>query len=314
MTARRPIGGVDYPRTRQEFDDWFSSEETCAAFLTRLRWADGFVCPACSGTSAWRNARRQLQCCCCQRATSPTAGTIFARTRKPLRLWLLAMWTVTSHRHGSSARSLQRALGLRSYQTAWTWLHKLRRAMVRPDRDRLCGEVEVDECYVGGNGASGQRSMVAIAAEVRGRRTGRIRLARIRSASEDELVPFICRAVCEDAVVLTDDFKGYWHVERHGYRHVVKDPSDGGDPAHVVMPRAHRVADLLNQWWLGIYEGGVRSRHLDYYLDEFTFRHNHRATRGPGLLFYCLVEQAVSAEPAPYARLVGGSKSKDRQM
>ena len=95
-------------------------------------------------------ARGQLRCVGCQRQTSPTAGTIFEGTRKPLRLWFQAMWYVTNQKHGVSALGVQRILGLGSYQTAWTWLHKLRRAMVRPGRDLLSGEVEVDETYLGG--------------------------------------------------------------------------------------------------------------------------------------------------------------------
>ena len=147
---RHPVGGVDYPRTLQEFDAWFSTENQCSNYLVRLRWPGGFACPACDGTSGWVTARRDIRCSRCQRQTSPTAGTIFAGTRKPLRTWFQAMWYVTNQKHGVSALGLQRALGFGSYQTAWAWLHKLRRAMVRPGRDRLTGEVEVDESYVGG--------------------------------------------------------------------------------------------------------------------------------------------------------------------
>ena len=139
-----PEGGVDYPRTLTEFDAWFVSETACAEFLGRVRWPEGFRCPSCCGTDAWPTARGQLRCNRCQRQTSVTAGTIFEGTRKPLRLWFQAMWYVTNQKHGVSALGLQRILGLGSYQTAWAWLHKLRRAMVRPGRDLLGGAVEVD--------------------------------------------------------------------------------------------------------------------------------------------------------------------------
>ena len=148
--ASHPEGGVDYPRTLTEFDAWFVSETACAEFLGRVRWPEGFRCPSCCGTDAWPTARGQLRCNRCQRQTSVTAGTIFEGTRKPLRLWFQAMWYVTNQKHGVSALGLQRILGLGSYQTAWAWLHKLRRAMVRPGRDLLGGAVEVDETYVGG--------------------------------------------------------------------------------------------------------------------------------------------------------------------
>ena len=143
--ASHPEGGVDYPRTLTEFDAWFVSETACAEFLGRVRWPEGFRCPSCCGTDAWPTARGQLRCNRCQRQTSVTAGTIFEGTRKPLRLWFQAMWYVTNQKHGVSALGLQRILGLGSYQTAWAWLHKLRRAMVRPGRDLLGGAVEVDK-------------------------------------------------------------------------------------------------------------------------------------------------------------------------
>ncbi len=147
---RHPVGGVDYPQTLQEFDKWFPSETACVEYLQRVRWPDGCQCPQSGSESSWPTARGHLRCIKCPRQTSPTAGTIFEGTRKPLRTWFLAMWYVTSQKHGVSALGLQRVLGLGSYQTAWAWLHKLRRAMVRPGRDRLDGEVEVDETYVGG--------------------------------------------------------------------------------------------------------------------------------------------------------------------
>ena len=143
---KRPVCGVDYPKTFQEFDEWFATEEACQEFLKTLRWPDGFQCPHCqSAGEPWSTARSLLHCRHCQGQTSVTAGTIFEGTRKPLRTWFLAMWFVTSQKHGVSAIGLQRVLGLKSYQTAWAWLHKLRRAMVRPGRERLSGVVEVDE-------------------------------------------------------------------------------------------------------------------------------------------------------------------------
>lgn len=172
--ARRPVPGVDYPRTFQEMDDWFHSEAGCRDYVRRLRWPDGFVCRRCGVVGEpWVTARGVLHCRACGGETSLTAGTIFEGTRKPLRLWFLAMWFVTSQKNGVSALGLQRVLGLGSYETAWTWLHKLRRAMVRPGRDCLAGEVEVDETYVGGpeQGKRGRevdtKAIVVVAAEKR---------------------------------------------------------------------------------------------------------------------------------------------------
>ena len=309
---QHPVGGVDYPRTLQEFDEWFASETACAEYLQRVRWADGFRCPHCGGTSAWATGRGQFRCVQCQRQTSVTAGTIFERTRKPLRTWFLAMGYMTHQKSGVSALGLQRVLGLGSYQTAWAWLHKLRRAMVRPGRDRLGGEVEVDESYVGGLDANLmgrkviKKSIVVIAVEIRGRGSGRVRMGRVGDVSGKSLQSFVEAAVCPGAVVHTDGWSGYSGLGGLGYDHRPQKLSAGDDPAHVVMPRVHRVASLLDRWWLGTHQGAIRPKHLDYYLDEFTFRFNRRQSRARGLLFYRLLQQGVQVAAVPYRRLIGG--------
>ncbi len=187
-----------------------------------------------------------------------TAGTIFEGTRKPLRTWFLAMWFVTSQKNGVSALGLQRALGLGSYETSWTWLHKLRRAMVRPGRDRLVGEIEADETYVGGpeEGKRGReverKAIVAVAAEKRGRGIGRIRLRRVKDVSAESLLAFLQEAVEPGATIHTDGWRGYAGLPAAGYRHQVTVISDGSEPAHEVMPRVHKVAALLKRWLLGL--------------------------------------------------------------
>jgi transposase-like protein len=222
------------------------------------------------------------------------------------------MWYVTNQKQGVSALGLQRVLGLGSYQTAWAWLHKLRRAMVRPGRDRLDGRVEVDETYVGGpgegvtgRGAEG-KALVAVAAEVRGRRIGRVRLQRIPDASARSLHGFVQQAVEPRSLLVTDDWSGYQGVERLRYRRNVKNIAASGRRAHKLLPRVHKVASQLKRWLMGTHHGGVQERHLDYYLDEFTFRFNRRTSRARGLLFYRLLQQAVEVDPVPYQRLVGG--------
>ena len=241
--ASHPEGGVDYPRTLTEFDAWFVSETACAEFLGRVRWPEGFRCPSCCGTDAWPTARGQLRCNRCQRQTSVTAGTIFEGTRKPLRLWFQAMWYVTNQKHGVSALGLQRILGLGSYQTAWAWLHKLRRAMVRPGRDLLGGAVEVDETYVGGRetGVVGRqtktKSIVAIAAEVRGRGTGRIRMSRVEDVAARSLIPFVQTTVAPGATVRTDGWSAYSGLANQGYDHQPRSISASG-----ASPGPHRHA------------------------------------------------------------------------
>jgi transposase-like protein len=132
-----------------ELEGRFSTEAGCREYLERLRWPDGFRCPRCGREAATKVRNTLFQCANCRRQTSVTAGTVFQDIRKPLTMWFRAMWYVTNQKNGASALGIQRALGLGSYQTAWAWLHKLRRAMVRPGRDKLSGWVEVDETYLG---------------------------------------------------------------------------------------------------------------------------------------------------------------------
>jgi transposase-like protein len=314
MAGRQsPRAGSDYPRTFKEFESLFPNEDACREYLFRVRWPEGFVCPRCDvAVGAWVTAREYLHCRACEGETSLTAGTIFERTRYPLKTWYLAMWFVTSQKHGASALGLQRVLGHGSYQTAWTWLHKLRRAMVRPDRDRLHESVEVDESYVGGEeeGVHGRetrrKAIVAIAVEVKfPKGFGRIRLRRVPDVGARSLTPFVCEAVEPGATVHTDGWKGYNDLHKHGYQREITVVSTSGDPAHVLMPAVHRVAALLKRWLLGTHQGAVSNKHLDYYLDEYTFRFNRRTSRSRGLLFYRLMQQAVVTAPTRYRDLVG---------
>lgn len=313
---RHPVSGIDYPGTFQEFDKWFSSENACLDYIAKLRWPKGFICPSCGiNTDKPSLMERGLFLCReCKRQTSITAGTLFHGSHKPLRTWFLAMWFVTSQKHGASALGLQRVLGLGSYNTAWNWLHKLRRAMVRHGRDQLSGAIEVDETYVGGIGTkirgrgAKRKTIVAIAAEVRGRGPGRIRMAKVPDLSAPSLRGFVRDNVQKGAELRTDAWSGYNGIEVMGYKHIVKNISDSGDPAHVVMPRVHRVASLLDRWWLGIHQGAIRPSHLDYYLDEFTFRFNRRTSKARGLLFFRLMEQAIDCNPVPRKMIIGGRK------
>ncbi len=269
---------------------------------------------SCGADRGWPIRRGDLmECVRCHAQTSVIAGTIFEGTRKPLPMWFRAMWLVTSEKNGMSALGLQRQLGLGSYETAWAWLHKLRRAMVRPGRDRLSGEVEVDETYVGGlePGVRGRetakKSLVAVGAEEDGTRIGRIRLRQIPDASAPSLEAFIADAVEPGSIIHTDGWPGYEGLEALGYRHRVTNIKRSARPAHETLPRVHRVASLLKRWMLGTHQGSVSAQHLDYYLDEFTFRFNRRASRSRGKLFYRLVEQAMATDPVPTKALIGGS-------
>jgi transposase-like protein len=292
----------------------FSTEKECRAYLVSLRWPGGFRCPQCQGAKAVLVRATLFQCCGCRHQTSATAGTIFQDTRKPLVMWFRAMWYVTSQKNGASALGLQRVLGLGSYETAWTWLHKLRRAMIRPDRDRLSGWVEVDETMVGGleEGVAGRqtesKALVVIAAQADGPGTGRIRMRVIEDASAASLHSFVKDCIDPGSTIHTDGWQGYAGLETTGYQQEITRLRGRRKEASKLMPRVHRVASLLKRWILGTHQGAVAPRHLPYYLDEFTFRFNRRRSKSRGKLFFRLMQQAVRTPPATYDTLVKRSK------
>jgi len=314
MSVRsHPVAGRDYPRTYQEFLEWFAEEPACRRYIARCRWPDGFKCDQCGDRNTpWTTARGYLHCRNCGSQVSVTAGTIFDRTRTPLRVWFAAMWFVTSQKDGASALGLKRVLGLGSYQTAWTWLHKLRQAMVRPDRDLLSGRIEVDETYVGGSDVDGKRGrgsakkeIVSIAVEVHSPKGfGRVRMRRIDDVSAASLIPFVSGVAEKGSTILTDGWRGYSQLSKSGYHHEKVVLSDTGDPAHVSMPGVHRIASLLKRWLMSTHQGSVSGKHIDYYLDEYTFRFNRRSSQSRGLLFYRLMEQAAKTAPLPYRQIV----------
>jgi len=284
----------------------FASEEACRAYLFALRWPEGFVCLRCGGRQAWAMERGLWLCATCRAQISVTAGTVFQDSRLPLTLWFRAIWYITTQKNGVSALGLQRVLGLGSYKTAWTLLHKLRRAMVRPGRERLSGLVEVDESFWGGEeaglrGRGGEKVLLLVAAEADGKGIGRIRLATAREASRKTLHGFIGQAVEPGSTVRTDGFNHYLKLEGyiHDRRMQIRQPA--GDH---VLPRVHRVSSLLKRWLMGTHQGAMSREQLDHYLDEFTFRFNRRKPAWRGKLFYRLIQQAVQVQPAPYHTLV----------
>jgi len=304
-----PVAGQDYPRTFQEFLEWFPDDAACVEYLARLRWPDGFVCPVCGGDRYWWTGRFQWMCAACSRKTSITAGTIFHRTRTPLTTWFAAVWFLTSQKNGMSALGLQRVLGFGSYETAWAWMHKLRRAMVRPDRERLCGVVELDETWVGGvstgtAGAGGDKATVMIAVERNGTRLGRVRMAVADRPSSLEIIDFAREVIEPGSTIRTDGARLFRRLPGLGYTH---EPTTGlGNPDQdSIVPGVHQVASLLKRWLIGTLHYRVEHHQLPYYLDEYTFRFNRRRSAHRGMLFYRLLQQAMDTDPHPLAELTG---------
>ena len=320
--STKPTAGIDYPTTWIQFLDWFHTEAACRAYLESLRWADGFICLKCGASEAKQSSRSRWICRSCKHQSTVTAGTIFDKTRTELRVWFSAIWYITNQKHGISALGLQRVLGLGSYETVWTMLHRLRRAMVRPTRDLLTGEVEVDESYLAltdrekplnikGLKSNTTKILVAIAVEIRQPKGfGRIRIRRIKKGDYAALMPFIRESVDPGASIHSDGSAAYLKLEKEGYEHQRTVHLGSNIPAHDSMPGVHRVAALLQRWLLGTHHGAIQPKQLDYYLDEFVFRFNRRTSKSRGLLFYRLLQQAIVTPPVTYKKIiaVGGNE------
>jgi transposase-like protein/Zn ribbon nucleic-acid-binding protein len=294
---------VEYPMTFDEFTHRFSTEQECREYLYSLRFKDGFVCPKCGHAKAWPIGGVLYECASCGHQTSVIAGTIFQDTRKPLREWFTAIWWITTQKNGASAQGLQQVLGLKSYKTAWAWLHKIRTAMVVSNRRKLTGMVETDETYLGGSEKGGKRgrgsenkAIVAIAVEVQGKLVGRVRMNIMDDVTSGSLQGFIKGAIEPGATLITDAWNGYSGIETEGYSRKIINQSKA-EHDEELLPHVHMIVSLLKRWLLGTHQGAVSQKHLQAYLDEFVFRFNRRKSAKHGLLFYRLLENAMKVPP-----------------
>jgi hypothetical protein len=320
VSTARPVGGIDYPRTYVEFREWFPDDDSCREYLAGLRWPADFECPRCGGGGFWRTGRGLRMCPVCGLKTSVTAGTIFHRSHTPLSTWFAAVWLVTSSKNGISAQGLQDTLGFGSYETAWTWLHKLRRAMVRPDRDQVGDPVsgvvvELDQSFLGGKsagktGGSSDKVPITIAVErTPSRRLGRVRLEVADKVGGLDMLDFAADVIAPGTLIHTDGAQMFKRLPGLGYAHEATPGTKNGqivEDRDAVMPGPHLVSSLLKRWTAGTLHYRLSYQHLPYYLDEFTFRFNRRNSRARGMLFYRLLQQAVDTDPHPLKDLIGG--------
>ena len=298
----------EYPMDLIEFEKMFGTEEQCREYLIKLRYENEvYICPKCRSDKSWRINAKIHECSSCNHQSSVIAGTIFQDTHKPLTLWFRAVWYVTAQKNGTSALGLQNILGLGSYRTAWTWLHKLRRAMVRPERDKLQGRIEIDEVYIGGVKHGGKRGrgaenkvLVAVAVEVNDNKTGRVRLKVIDDASAESLHGFVEEVAQHGSTIITDGWSGYNGLSAKCYVQEVKVKDDDES----LLPHVHTVISLVKRWLLGTLQGSCSKEHFDYYLDEYTFRFNRRNSKSRGLLFYRLLQNAVQIETSTYNDII----------
>lgn len=308
----------NYPKHLQEFLTRFPNDDSCWNYLREIRWPNGFVCPKCNNRSHSITKRRLFECNKCGLQTSLTAGTIFHGTRTSLQLWFHVIWWVAVQKTGVSASNFQDFMGFGSYETAWTWLHKLRRVMNRPERDKLKGDVEVDETFIGGeeSGAktdgkkktgrgSTEKVLVVVAAEYNGKQIGRVRFKCIESASGENLMKFTEDNVAYGSTVVTDGWSGYSALsESANYKHEKKIIAGSGMEAHQLLPHVHMIDSLLKRWMNGTHQGRISKKHLEFYLDEYAFRFNRKLSTHRGKIFYRLIQQAVSTQAATYKEIV----------
>src|SRR5881227_1459017 len=306
----------DLPEDMPSFLARFGSDEQCREYLFKARWPNGFRCAACGHDDAYAlRTKIVYECVACRKQHSLLAGTLFEQTKTGLAKWFLAIYLVTSSKGGIAATELKRQLGFGSYGTAWSWLHKIRKAMVRPDRQPLAERVEADETYVGGprpgkrgRGAAG-KTLVAGAVEAgrgeaRGRRLGRLRLAILADASAASLDAFLAAQVAKPATVATDGLRGYRGLPAEGYDHEPVSLSASRGDAALRLPGIHLVFSLVKRWLLGTHHGAVSEKHLPAYLDEYVFRFNRRTAKRVSHGFARLIEHAVRIKPSTYRAIV----------
>ena len=298
--------------TFEEFTTKFATEEQCRNYLYLLRFPNGFVCPKCGNSKAWPVCKTLFECSKCGHQTSVIAGTIFQDTRTSLKSWFTAIWWISTQKNGASAIGLQQVLGLKSYKTAWTWLHKIRKAMVYPNRSKLSGAVEVDETYIGGKEEGGKtgrgtenKVLVVAAIELQGeRKLGRARLNVIADASRESLHRFIEDNIDKGSTIISDGWKSYASLSSVGYEHIVHTRKEA-DTEEKLLPHVHLIISLLKRWLVGTHQGAVKEKHMQAYLDEYVFRFNRRKSTQRGLLFYRLLECAMLVSPTTLDELYG---------
>ena len=323
----QPLPQIDRPQSLLDFVRMFPTDEACAAYLFRVRHPNGFVCPRCGSQKGWPIAFRNIIECNNGHQVSLKSGTVMHRSRQSLTTWFYAAYLMSTLTPGISALQFQKQLGIKRYETAFNMLHKLRSALVAPDREKLKLEVEVDECYIGGpeenrtGRSKGEKSLVVIAVEVvrwidtsgrkpgrhttqhdregppeyQGRsqangnpipckRSGRVRMTVIQDASSETLLPWIESNVSKGGKIHTDGWRGYNGLENRGYFHIRTLQSHNGHKTGKWLPLTHLLVSNLKRWLTGTHKGAVRSKHLQAYLNEYSFRFNRRFWRGPAFL------------------------------
>lgn len=316
----------DRPPSLEQFQTMFPDDWSCAAYLAKKRWPDGFVCPDCGCRKGWKLRGKPWVWECsgelatgdglvvpCRKQTSVIANTIMHKTHLPLRTWFLAAQLVATHSNGISALQLQAKLGIGSYKSAWLLLHKLRRVMVDPNREPLGGPgviVQVDETEMPfrrktdpHSHASGRRktNKIIIGGAVErldDGKMGRARLEVIGGWGRADVHPFVLNNTLPGSIIQTDGNKSYRKLPDREHDEIILPKYV---PAHIVLPQIHRLFSMLKRWAMGVYHG-LRPEHADIYLQEFVFRFNRR--RHYRSSFDRLLGLGMASRPQPYESII----------
>jgi transposase-like protein len=294
----------DFPKTATEFEKRFATEEDCRAYWIEARWGGKPACARCGSTYVWPvRGGTTFECRDCDHQTSLTAGTVLEKTHKPLKMWFRAVFEISTRRTGISAMDLMRIMGFGSYKTAWTWLHKLRAALVRPEREPLGPFVQMDEALVGGKGGP-HKELVLAAAET----DGRVRLAHAETNDKATLKRFADGQVAADAHVTTDGLASYDSEGLGNRPHEARVQTKAERRESDAVQSCHWTISLLKRWLLGTHAGAVAPKHLQAYLDEYAFRHNRRRTNGVGRIAARVIEQLVRRQALTMRTLIDDTR------
>lgn len=298
----------EFPKNLAEFEETFPDERSCRRFLIKLRWGERPKCSRCNSDALWQLRNGRFECSSCGRQTSVTAGTPLHGTRKPLKMWFRAIWEMTTHKGGISAKDLQRIMGFGSYQTAWTWLHKLRRCAFFRDRTQLEGAVQLDDGYIGGRSQQtgrpkGTKALVLFAVEPQ----GRVRMEHAPDLTIETAKAFVERNLSHSSSVTTDGWISFGKKslgQRSHTQHIQKKKRHFEfDP----LQQAHFALSLFKRCWIGTYHGAISWKHLQVYIDEFEFRFNRRKTVGVGRIAARLFQSLAHSPPLSYSAIVSSS-------
>ena len=289
----------EFPKTATDFEARFATEEDCRAYWIKARWGGKPACAHCNSTRVWTiREGTTFECADCGHQTSLTSGTLLEKTRKPLKMWFRAIFEISTRRTGISGKDLQRIMGFGSYKTAWSWLHKLRAAMVRSD-----SEPQIDEALIGGKGGP-HKALVLVAAEA----NGRVRLAHVENNDKGTIKRFADGQIAHDARIVTDGHAGYNNdsLGQRSHEAVVQTKAERRE--NDAVQSCHWTISLLKRWLLGTHAGAVSDKHLQAYLDEFTFRYNRRKTNGVGRIAARVIEKLVVHPPRTMRQIIDETK------